>query len=163
MNETVYHLNQFNIARIRAPLDHPDMAGFVAALKPINALADGSPGFVWRLQTEDGDSTAIRPYADARILVTLSVWESIEALYRFSYTTGHAGIMARRREWFEELEPPYLVLWWAPAGRLPTVEEGKGRLELLRRGPTREAFTFRHHFPAPGNLSQPAADRADLR
>ena len=148
---TIYHISQFNVARIRASLTHPRMKGFVDALKPINALADASPGFVWRLQTEAGDSTTIRPYPDERLLITLSVWETIEALFDFTYRFAHAQVMRERREWFEEIETPYLVLWWTPAGHLPTVEEGKERLELLRcQGPTRDAFTFKHRFPMPG-------------
>ena len=51
---TLFHLAQLNIGRFRAPLDDPIMEGFRTQLDPINALADQSPGFVWRLQTEDG-------------------------------------------------------------------------------------------------------------
>jgi hypothetical protein len=119
------------------------MAGFRAGLEPINALADGAPGFVWRLQTDDGDATAIRPYADERMIVNMSVWESIEALRAFVYASGHTSVMRNRRAWFDKLET-YLVLWWVPAGHEPTIDEAKERLEhLKRRGPTPYAFTFR--------------------
>ena len=129
-------------------MDGPVMAGFKAALEPINALADEAPGFVWRLQTEDGDATAIRPYEDERMMVNMSVWESIGALRAFVYTSGHTSVMRDRRRWFEKLET-YLVLWWVPAGHQPTIEEAKERLEHLeRRGPTPFAFTFRASFPA---------------
>jgi hypothetical protein len=129
-------------------MDGPVMADFKAALEPINALADEAPGFVWRLQTEDGDATAIRPYEDERMMVNMSVWESIEALRAFVYTSGHTAVMGNRKRWFEGLDT-YLVLWWVPAGHVPTVEEAKQRLELLRRvGPTPDAFTFRASFPA---------------
>lgn len=125
------------------------MASFKAALEPINALADEAPGFVWRLQTEDGDATTIRPYENDRMMVNMSVWESIEALRAFVYTSGHSAVMRNRNQWFAKLET-YLVLWWVPAGHEPTVEEAKERLDhLARRGPTPYAFTFRASFPAP--------------
>ena len=94
------HLAQVNVATLRAPLDGPELAGFVAELEPINALADASPGFVWRLQTEDGDATAIRPYDDDRIMVNLSVWESFETLRGFVYSTRHLEVMRHCRAWF---------------------------------------------------------------
>ena len=145
-----FHLAQANVARMRAPLDHPTMAGFVAQLDRVNALADASPGFVWRLQTEDGNATAIRAFDDDRILFNMSVWHSVEALSAFVYRGAHAGVFGRRAEWFEALGEPFAVLWWVPAGHVPSIEEGKGRLERLRRlGPTPEAFTFERPFPPP--------------
>ena len=130
-------------------MDGPVMAGFKAALESINALADEAPGFVWRLQTEDGDATAFRPYEDERMMVNMSVWESIEALRAFVYTSGHTSVMRERKRWFERLET-YLVLWWIPAGHEPTIAQAKERLEhLKRRGPTAYAFTFRMCFPVP--------------
>ncbi|MHB1836134.1 MAG: DUF3291 domain-containing protein [Solirubrobacteraceae bacterium] len=138
-----------NIGRARGSMDGPVMAGFKAALEPINALADDAPGFVWRLQTEDGDATAIRPYDDDRMMVNMSVWESIEALRAFVYTSAHTSVMRNRKQWFDTLET-YLVLWWVPVGHEPTVQEAKERLEHLKRhGPTPHAFTFRASFPAP--------------
>jgi Domain of unknown function (DUF3291) len=135
---------------VLAPLDTPQLAEFVAALEPINGIADGAPGFVWRLQTEAGDATAIRAFEDDMLLLNMSVWESIEALAEFTYRTPHRDVMRRRREWFERLADAYLVLWWVPAGTLPTVVEARERLEALRRdGPTAEAFTFRSPFPPP--------------
>lgn len=147
-----YHLAQLNIGRLAAPLDSPQLAAFVDALEPINALADATPGFVWRLQTEDGDATAIRPFAeDDMLLVNMSVWSSLEALADFAYRSDHREIMRRRREFFERMTEAYLVLWWVPAGEIPTVEEAKVRLDLLRTvGPSPEAFTFRSPFPPPG-------------
>jgi len=143
------HLAQLNIGLAKGPMDGPVMAGFKAALEPINALADEATGFVWRLQTEDGDATAIRPYEDERMMVNMSVWDSIEALRAFVYTSGHTSVMRNRKRWFDRLET-YLVLWWVPAGHLPTIEEAKERLEHLERcGPTPYAFTFRASFPAP--------------
>jgi hypothetical protein len=145
-----YHLAEVNIGVLRAPLDAPATAGFVAALEPINRLADASPGFVWRLQTPAGDATSIRAFDDDGILMNLSVWESIEALWDFIYASRHLDVLRRRREWFHRLAEPFLALWWVDAGHLPTIEEAKQRLELLRRnGPSPEAFTFRERFPAP--------------
>jgi Domain of unknown function (DUF3291) len=147
---TSYHVAQCNIGRVRAPLDSPQLAGFVAALEPVNRMADEAPGFVWRLQTEAGDATAIRAFEDDMLLLNMSVWESIEALAEFTYRTPHRDVMRRRREWFERLADAYLVLWWVPAGTVPTVVDARTRLEALRReGPTPEAFTFRSPFPPP--------------
>jgi uncharacterized protein DUF3291 len=144
---------QYNFARARAELDDPVMAGFVTALNAINELADNSPGFVWRLQTEKGDATDIRPYADPLMLVTLSVWESVEDLRRYVYHADHAWYLRRRADWFEHPQGRYLVLWWVPDGHIPDVSEGKDRLEwLARHGSTAHAFDFRTVFPAPGDL-----------
>jgi heme-degrading monooxygenase HmoA len=152
-----HHLAQLNVGLAKGPMDGPVMAGFAAALERINELADTAPGFVWRLQTEDGDATAIRPYDDERMMVNMSVWESLEDLRRFVYTSGHTAVMRQRKEWFEKLDT-YLVLWWVPAGHDPTVDEAKARLEHLREhGPTPRAFTFRASFSRPGAL-QPVVD-----
>jgi uncharacterized protein DUF3291 len=146
-----YHLAQLNIGRIVAPLDSEQLAGFVAGLEPINAQADEAPGFVWRLQTDEGDATALRPFDDDMILVNMSVWASVEALSEFVYRSGHRDVLRQRAEWFERAIEPYLVLWWVPAGHIPTMTEAKERLEQLRaKGPSADAFTFRHVYPAPG-------------
>lgn len=146
-----YALAQANIGRIVAPLDDPVMAGFVDQLDFINALADHSPGFLWRLQTEDGDATAVRPFEDERILVNMSVWESLEALYEYVYRSEHLEVLRGRRQWFERMDGPHLVLWWVPAGHRPTVAEAKERLDILAgRGPCPEAFTFKRPFSPLG-------------
>jgi hypothetical protein len=150
MPETGYYLAEVNIARMRAPLDDPLMAPFVALLAPINAEAEASPGYVWRLQTEDGDATALRVFDDARILINMSVWESVEALHAYTYKSAHIGLIRGRREWFEPVEGPRMALWWIPRGTLPTVQDARARLDLLARsGPTPDAFTFTHLFPPP--------------
>jgi hypothetical protein len=150
----VHHLAQVNLATLRAPLDDPALAGFVVELEPVNALADGHPGFVWRLQTEDGDATAIRPFDDERVIVNLSVWESLEALRGFVYAGRHLEVLRRRREWFHRMDDPIVALWWVPAGTVPTVAEAKERLGLLARlGPTAGAFTFRAPFPEPADAA----------
>lgn len=145
-----FHLAQLNIGRLRAPLDSPTLADFVAALDPINALADGSPGFVWRLQDDSGNATHINPFDDDMIIVNMSVWESLDALRAFVYHSDHRNVLAQRRQFFERMAEAFLVLWWVPAGHLPDVEEAKQRLTLLRgNGPSPDAFTFRTAFPAP--------------
>ncbi len=160
-----YWLAQFNTARIRRPLEDPSMAGFVAALAPINALADRSPGFVWRLHDATGNSTNIRPYSDQRELITLSIWDSIESFTRFAYDSAHAAVMQRRHEWFEPMSSPYLVLWWVKNGMIPSVAEGVARLERLRAiGPGPDAFTLAKPFPAPSTTrSTPSAVTASMQ
>lgn len=146
----MYYIAQLNVARARAPLDDPLMSRFVAWLEPVNGLADESPGFVWRLQTEEGNATAIRPFEDPLIIPNMSVWESIEALRAFVLHPNHTQVMRESRKWFVPLDGPHLVLWWIPAGRIPTPEEGRKRLERLTAlGPAPEAFTFARTFPAP--------------
>ena len=153
-----YHLAQLNIGRILAPLDSPQLAGFMARLDEINALAEAAPGFVWRFQTEDGNATALRPYEDDRILVNFSVWTSAEALHAFVYRTVHVEVMRNRRQWFEQMDQAFLVLWWVPVGHRPTVQEAVERLDHLRRqGPTSYAFTFQQCFAPPDS----ATDSAD--
>jgi hypothetical protein len=149
-----YHLAQFNVARMAAPLDSPQMADFVAWLEPMNALADGSPGFVWRLQTDSGDATSIRPFDDERIMVNLSLWESMQDLWDFAYASRHLEALRRRREWFERVATAYMALWWVPAGSIPSVDEAKQRLERLDRdGPGPDAFTFNAPSPPSGRVA----------
>jgi Domain of unknown function (DUF3291) len=150
MSTSGWQLAQINIARFKAPIDSAVVAGFVEMLDPINALADAAPGFVWRLQTEDGIATSIHAFDDDLILVNMSVWASIEELNAFVYHSPHFEVFRRRRDWTEHMDRAYVAQWWVPAGTVPTVEEGKRRLDLLiERGPTREAFTFKRTFPAP--------------
>jgi len=143
-----FHLAQVNIARMKAPLESEIMAGFVARLDEINALADVSAGFVWRLQTPAGNATYLRPYDDDRILFNLSVWESIEALKNYVYRTAHAELLRERRSWFENFDSAFLALWWVPAGHVPGIDEAKKRLDHLQEhGPSQFAFTFKQTFP----------------
>lgn len=153
---TTAHLAQLNVARLLAPLDDPSIADFVGALDRINALAEASPGFVWRLQSDSGNATDIRVDRDPLLIVNLSTWESLEVLFEFTYRTGHSKILARRRDWFERMDDAHLVLWWVPAGHRPSLAEAMARLDRLRReGPTSQAFTFKHRFPPV--LERPAA------
>ena len=145
-----YHIAQINIARILAPLTDPIMADFVAQLAPINALADESPGFVWRLQSEDGDATSIKVYDDDMIIINLTVWESVDALREYVYKSAHQGVLRDRKRWFEKFDGPYYALWWIPAGHFPSIEEGKERLDHLREhGETAYSFSFHQVFPKP--------------
>ena len=147
---TNYHLAQYNVARLVAPLDDPLIADFVAALDRLNQLGDRRPGFVWRHQTAEGNSTSIRVRGDPLILINFSVWEDAESLFEYTYRSDHAEVYRRRREWFEAPSEAHLVLWWVPAGHEPTVDEAEERLDCLRaRGPTAQAFTFKQRFPRP--------------
>lgn len=139
-----YHLAQVNIGRMRAPLESEVMAGFVARLAEINELADRSPGFVWRLQTESGDASYLRPYDDDRILVNMSVWESVDALKLYVYHSAHAELLRERRQWFEQFAGMYAALWWIPSGHVPSVDEAKQKLAHLEaHGPSQFAFGFK--------------------
>lgn len=154
------HLAQLNVAHLRAPIDDPLVAEFVANLEPVNALAEASPGFVWRLQDDAGDATSIKAFDDDLIIVNLTVWTSIEALADFVYRTGHAELLRRRREWFDAATEPQVCLWWLPEGTLPTIEDAVARLEHLRtQGPTATAFTFRARFEPDGDAAEPGAER----
>ena len=147
---SAYQLAQLNIGIIRGPMDSPVMAAFAANLERINALAESSAGFVWRLQTPEGNATAIRPFENENMLINMSVWEDADSLRKFVYRSAHSGVLRRRYEWFEKISEAILVLWWVPRAHRPSVEEAIARLELLRRkGPHPEAFTFRATYPPP--------------
>lgn len=163
MSDGGWHLAQVNIALPVEPLDSPALAEFVALLEPVNALADSQPGFVWRLQTESGDATGIRAFGDDRLIVNMSVWESVEALWEFVYDGGHLEVMRRRREWFSRMAESHMVLWWVPAGEPPTVAEAERRLARLRsEGPTPFAFSFKRRFGPPGSADRgPVSDDRD--
>ncbi|MBV8810763.1 MAG: DUF3291 domain-containing protein [Acidobacteriaceae bacterium] len=160
---TKYHIAEANIGRLKGALDGPVMAGFVARLNEINALADDAPGFVWRLQTSEGNATYLRPYDDDRILINMSVWETIEALGHYVYRTAHIEVLRRRQEWFEKFAGAYVALWWVPAGHIPTIDEAKKRLAYLdSHGPTQFAFTFKQIFQ-PDEKFQQSIDWASFQ
>lgn len=151
-----FQLAQLNIGRMLAPLDSPTMAEFMARLDDINALAEETPGFVWRLQTDAGNATGLRPYEDDWLIINMSVWESADALKKFTYATTHADVMRKRRQWFEPHTDMYFVMWWIPAGHTPTPDEAKERLASLQaHGESEYAFTFKQVFPAPTETALP--------
>lgn len=157
-----WQLAQMNIGRMVAPVDDPKVHDFMEALDAVNALAEASPGFVWRLQDEGGNATSYQPTVDPRLLINMSVWESAESLFDFVYKSAHTPFMARRREWFERFEGAYQVLWWVPAGHRPSIEEGLAKLWHLERfGPTPLAFTFKARFPQPGEEAAPVDMKPD--
>jgi len=150
---TDWHLAQMNVATARFDLDDPRIADFMNRLDEINALAEKSPGFVWRLQSDSGNATDIKVSDDPRLIVNLSVWQSAEALFDFVYKSGHRGVMARRRDWFLPPTGAYQALWWVAAGTVPTAEEGMERIaHLNRNGPSTHAFNFKNRFPPPGQV-----------
>ena len=149
MDSPSFHVAQVNIATPKAPVDSPLLAEFKALLEPVNALADAAPAFVWRLQDEAGNATAIPVFDDKSLIVNMSVWESIDALWDFVYRSDHLAVMRRRREWFTRMDM-YMCLWWVPAGHLPDVREAEARLIHLREhGPSEHAFTFKQRFGPP--------------
>jgi uncharacterized protein DUF3291 len=143
-----FHIAQVNIGRMKAALDDPVMAGFVARLDEINALADRSEGFVWRLQGDGGNATYLRPFGDDRILFNMSVWQTVDHLKAYVYRTAHAELIRDRKLWFEKFDAAFVALWWVPVGHVPSVDEAKKRLAHLdANGPSQFAFTFRAIHP----------------
>lgn len=151
-----WHLAQINVGTIKYPRDDPRMSGFMGRLDEINALADESPGFVWRMQSESGNATDIDVGGAPLFLANMSVWESAEALFDYVYKSMHREVLIKRRNWFERPDGLYQALWWVPAGHIPSPQEGLDRLEHLKKnGPTSQAFNFKTRFPHPGEDDRP--------
>jgi hypothetical protein len=151
-----HHLAQINIGRLVASLDDPRLADFIAQLDPVNAIADQSPGFIWRLQSSSGNATDIAYNDDPFVIVNMSVWQSLESLRDFTYRAHHLQVFRERAKWFEKADKPSYCLWWIPIGHIPTVAEGSERLEHYRRhGSTPHAFWFSQHFPQPEPVESP--------
>ena len=155
-----FHLAEANVAYMRAPQDDPLLADFVARLDEINALAEKSPGFVWRYISDSRDPNA-REYDDVMVLFNMSVWRDIDALHNFTYRTAHAELFANRKKWFDDamarMQSRNMALWWIPVGHIPTVDEARQRLQQLTKdGPTPSAFTFKQRFSPQGVLLAPA-------
>jgi hypothetical protein len=145
-----YHLAQINIGRLIAPIDDPRIADFVNQLEAINALADATPGFIWRLQSSSGNATDVPYNDDPTIMVNMSVWQSLDALLAYTYTSKHIEVLRDRAKWFEKMDKPHYCLWWVPAGHIPSVTEGRERLEHYQlHGATPYSFWFSKRFPAP--------------
>ena len=144
-----YQLAQLNIAALKAPLDSPELKDFVDNLDRINALAEASPGFVWRLKGDGNDATSLRPLGE-NVIVNMSTWRDVDALRQYVYKSAHVEILKRKREWFTRMGEAHMALWWVPEGHEPNLAEAAGRLEHLRKyGATAEAFTFGEAFSAP--------------
>jgi hypothetical protein len=149
-----YQLAQINIGRLIAPIDDPRIAEFVAQLEPINAIADRAPGFVWRLQSASGNATDIAYDDDPFIMVNMSVWESLEALREYAYKSDHMKVFRERAKWFVKMDKPHYCLWWVPARHVPSVAEGRERLEHYQKnGATPYSFWFSQEFPEPADES----------
>lgn len=144
---TTYHLAQVNIALPLAPLDSEQLQGFVSRIEEINTIADRTPGFIWRLKGEADNALALRVFDDPRLIINMSVWESFEALYKYTYYSEHAQVFRQKNEWMVKLAYAHMALWWHLAGEIPSIEESKKRLEYLQKhGATPYAFTFKHRF-----------------
>ena len=158
-----WHLAQINVGRMLGPRGDPVVQVFFDALDEVNALADASPGFVWRLVGEEGaNATDIQSTADPLLLINMSVWQDAESLFDYVYRTAHTPVMAQRRDWFERSDGAYMALWWIPAGTIPTINDGLSRLwHLDRFGPTAHAFTFKLRFPQPGVADAPVDMKPD--
>ena len=157
-----WHLAQINIGKLTAPRGDPRLQPFFDALDRVNALADASPGFVWRLQDDSGNAIGISYSPDPLLAVNMSVWQDADALFNFVYRSSHAPVMARRRDYFQKFDGAYQALWWLPAGEIPTIADGLSRLWLLERfGPYPQAFTFKARFPAPDEAGLPMDHQPD--
>jgi hypothetical protein len=151
----VSQLAQVNIARLLAPIDSEQLADFVLALDPVNASAEGAPGFIWRLQTDEGNATSVQGFeweiqGSAGIIINMSVWDSVESLSQWAFGPFHRAILVQRRKWFERVSDATTALWWVPVGHQPTVAEAESRIVHLRQyGPSPTAFTFKESFAPP--------------
>ena len=144
---TDYQIAQINIATMLAPLESETMSGFVARLDEINALAENADGFVWRLKTEEDNATAIRAFDNDQIIINMSVWESIDALFNYTYKSDHVEVFRQRRDWFSKMSKPYFAMWWIPVGTLPTPEEAQAKLNHIEaNGITPLAFNFKQRY-----------------
>ena len=151
-----WNIAQLNVANALYPLDDERMSRFVDQLDTVNSLADSSRGFIWRLQSDKGNATDIKVDDDPMVIVNMSVWQSVDALFNFAYKSAHQKVVADRRQWFKRHDRDYQVLWWVPVTHHPSVEEGMERLRLLREiGPSAEAFTFKAKYQAPNTDGEP--------
>ena len=145
-----YQLAEINVAKAKAEMDDPLMHGFVSRLDEINALAEDSPGFVWRLKDESGDATELRYFDDPLVIVNMSVWEDVASLKHYTYNTMHVEVFKQRKQWFELFGKPHFVMWWIPAGHVPSAQEAQEKLEYIHtNGPSADAFNFSKTFDPP--------------
>jgi hypothetical protein len=161
------HIAQVNIARMRGDLSDPVMATLVARVDEMNALAESSKGFIWRLRGEEITQmdlcvfeTYVVPFQPSRIFYNMSVWNSIGDLQHFVAKTVHAEMLRDRHMWIDHFDRASLALWWIPAEHRPSVAESAARLRSLHEnGPTPYAFTFSKTFAANPLAFRPRGDR----
>ncbi|MDX2139673.1 MAG: DUF3291 domain-containing protein [Chloroflexota bacterium] len=159
---TTFHIAQLNLARMLTSLDDPSMKDFVDNVPRVNQIGIDTPGFVWILKGDGGDATLLRPFGDD-VLINMTVWESIDALFQYAYYSDHAQFFRRRAEWFQKAAEAMVVLWWVPAGHQPTLEEADARIQHLRQhGPTPYAFTFKQRFTVDELLAWEQAQAATV-
>lgn len=151
MRENNYQIAEINIARMKGVnINDPIMKEFVDNLNTVNAIAESSPGFVWRLKDDNNNATSINPYDDEQVIINVSVWESIEDLENFMYKTFHSEFLKRRKEWFQRFGKAYVAMWWVPSGQFPTIQQAVERLDYLEKfGATEKVFDFKTKFPMP--------------
>jgi hypothetical protein len=144
----MWNIAQVNIGRINGiSMEDPVMSDFVARLDEVNSLAENSKGFVWRLKEDAGNATSIKFNDDVRIIVNMSVWETIDDLYAFTYNSMHREVLVQRARWFQKLDNHFMALWFVPRFTFPSVEDARFRLSYLEKnGPTPMAFTFKKRF-----------------
>ena len=166
MNSVQFQLAQFNISKLKESLDHPSMKEFTDFLEPVNLLADSHDGFIWRLKGEYGQASSnlVSVYDEKRMIINLTVWKDVNALKNFTFNTVHQYFMKNRQRWMEKVESQQFVMWWVPWGYIPSVEEGKQKLETLEKlGPTPDAFTWKDQFDTAGTLIKPPVAASSLR
>jgi hypothetical protein len=146
-----YQLAEINIGRIKGVnINDPIMKEFVDNLDSVNQLAESSEGFVWRLKDDSNNATNLNPFDDEQVIINISVWESVEALEKFTFKTFHTDFLKRRKEWFQQLGKAYFAMWWIPKGQYPTMEEAIAKLDFLQQnGASEQVFTFREKFDKP--------------
>lgn len=150
-----YQLAEINIARMKGVnINDPLMKEFVDNLDKVNALAESSPGFIWRFKDESNNATSFNPYNDEQVIINISVWDSIEHLENYMYKTLHSEFLKRRREWFHRFGKVYTAMWWIPCGQFPTVQEAVNNLEYLQKnGATEKVFDFKTKFICPDTIA----------
>jgi len=147
-NNAQWQLAQLNLALLAAPIDSPQLKSFVDQIDAVNALAEQSPGFVWRWEDENGNPS--NGGFDESLIVNMSVWDDVDSLFEFTYKTAHTGVMRDRKKWFNTMPGAHMVLWWVPTGHRPSPEEARERLQLLQsQGASEKAFTFKSRFDVP--------------
>lgn len=148
-----YQIAEINIARMKGvDINDPMMKEFVDNLDSVNAIAEKTAGFIWRLKDDNNNATSLNPYNDEQIIINVSVWETIESLQEFMYKTFHNEFLKRRKEWFHSFGKAHTAMWWITAGEYPSMQEAVNKLdELQKNGPSQSVFDLKHLFQAPVN------------